>query len=343
MTHTVEAGFETILACGKSGTLMRLKRTFPMPMKSARMHRPVPFPSLPIRRKRRSRLPAIAAVLFAFATLFIVVSTVRNRQRPAVERGDVPSMASSASTQPPAPARPAPPLKKEEPVKPAAAQKIKPLKAMPSGEVRTEFEKAAAVLRSYFQSPSDNELQTLLRHPADTLPRHRAWTTKRRLVPAIPLQIGPQFGVSGSLLVTSVKLADGSSRLAALEHTPQGYRLDWESFSAWGECHFSDLAAWGVERPALVRVMIRPSSATPPVGASAASFTVSHPDERATLAAYALNNVLDRSPSARGLRNSGGGMFTLRLAVDENDAKSGWARITEVVSIGWVAELSTRE
>ena len=34
------------------------------------------------------------------------------------------------------------------------------------------------------------------------MPRHRVWAQKNRIVPAVPLRIGPQFGTAGSLLVT---------------------------------------------------------------------------------------------------------------------------------------------
>ncbi len=224
----------------------------------------------------------------------------------------------------------------------AIPQTIPKLKAMPAKQVRGEFEKAAEVLRRYFQSPVDEALQKLVCHPDQTMLRHRAWAVTRHIVPALPLQIGPQFGVSGNLLLTGVKLTDGSTRLAALENTDQGYRLDWESFSAWGECRFAELASNGLRPPALLRVTVKPSSATPPVTAlGAGSFTLSHPDERVTLAAYATAEVLERTPAARRLRDASGGMFTLRLAVNEVDVKTGWAQILEVVATGWVPPPAT--
>ncbi len=214
---------------------------------------------------------------------------------------------------------------------------------MPASEVRGEFEKAATVLRQYFQSPVDEELRKLLRHSDETMPRHREWALTRRIVPANPLQIGPQFGVSGSLLVTGVKLADGSLRIAALENTDQGYRLDWESFSAWGESRFTDLARLEPGATALMRVTLKPSSATPPATAQGGtSFTISHTDERSTLAAYATAEVLESTPAARRLSKAGGGMFTVRLAVDAEDVKHGLARIHEVIATGWLLDMDEK-
>ncbi len=226
---------------------------------------------------------------------------------------------------------------------PPVPASVPKLKAMPASEVRGEFEKAATILRQYFQSPADEELRKLLRHPDETMPRHREWALTRRIVPANPLQIGPQFGVSGSLLVTGVKLADGTMRIAALENTDQGYRLDWESFSAWGESRFTDLARLEPGKTALMRVTLKPSSATPPAAAQGgASFTISHPDERSTLAAYATAEVLESTPAARRLSKAGGGMFTVRLAVDAEDVKNGLARIHEVIATGWLPDMDEK-
>jgi hypothetical protein len=158
----------------------------------------------------------------------------------------------------------------------------------------------------------------------------------------VPLRIGPQFGTAGSLLVTPVKMVDGSSRLAALEKTQVGYRLDWESFSAWGESRFADLPQLSAEKPALLRVTVKPSTATAPVS-GALSFTLTHPDERSTLAAYATPDSLSVSPAARKLRDAGGGMFTLLLTMSATDTKNGWANIHSVVCTGWVTEMAEKE
>ncbi len=211
-------------------------------------------------------------------------------------------------------------------------------KALTADKVREEFEKAASVIRKYFESPPAKELAALLRHPDTSMPRYREWSQKNRIVPAVPLRIGPQFGTAGSLLVTPVKMADGSSRLAALENTQAGYLLDWESFSAWGESRFVDLPAASTTQPILMRVTVKPSSATAPK-TSALSFTLSHPDERTTLAAYASPEVMNVSPASRKLRDNASGMFALRLSMNAENIKSGWACIHEVVCSGWVDSL----
>jgi len=334
------------------------------------MHKPAPFPTLPIRRKIHSRWPAIFAVLFALVAIGLVVIAVRSRQRASdaklteseIKAPASPKKLEASPAKLPAAGTPkaVPPARLEDlllskdiqpkPSLPVPAPVLKPkpvtkpipkLKAMPAGEVRQEFDKAAAILRQYFQSPPDDKLMTLLRHPEETMPRHREWERTRRIMPAMPLQIGPQFGVSGSLLITSVRLNDGTPRLAVLEKTDQGYRLDWESFVGWGESRFAELASMPQGRAALMRVSLKSSSATPPTHApGGATFTITHPDERSTLAAYATAETLQSSLPARRVQQAGGGMFTVRLVVDENDAKSGLARIEEVVCSGWIPDMT---
>ncbi|MFN0075219.1 MAG: hypothetical protein ACKVY0_01965 [Prosthecobacter sp.] len=311
------------------------------------MSRSLPFPTLPIRRRRRSHWPVILAVLAALGTVLLVAHRVRSRPQQPVEALVEQITPPKVAVVPSAPKKPAASHSSTILASKITAPQPRPvpasvpkLKAMPASEVRGEFEKAASVLRKYFQSPVDEELGKLLRHPAETMPRHREWALTRRIVPANPLQIGPQFGVSGSLLVTGVKLVDGSLRIAALENSDQGYRLDWESFSAWGESRFTDLANLEPGKTALMRVTIKPSSATPPATApGGASFTIAHPDERSTLAAYATAEVLESTLPARRLSKASGGMFTVRLAVDAEDVKNGLARIHEVIATGWLPDM----
>jgi hypothetical protein len=56
-----------------------------------------------------------------------------------------------------------------------------------------------------------------------------------------------------------------------------------------------------------------------------------------------MEDVLARTPAGRALNKASGGMFTLRLMVDEKNAGNGWAEISEVVAVGWVEEFSTKE
>jgi hypothetical protein len=318
------------------------------------MARRSPYSSLPLQR-RRSRAPVIAAILVALSALGLVTrmlgsrgqtvaddefrSTLEKAAAVLQERKNETGLTSEKNVSREAAA--ASPETAPSEKNAAAAQPSMP-EAMAADKVREEFEKAASVLRKYFQSPSEEALAALLSHPDQSMPRYRLWARKNRIVPAVPLRIGPQFGTSGSLLVTSVKMADGSSRLAALKKTKSGYLLDWESFSAWGESRFADLPQVSAEKPALLRVTVKPSTATAPVP-GALSFTLTHPDERSTLAAYAKPESLSVSPAARKLRDAGGGMFTLLLTMSAEDVKNGWANIHSVVSTGWVTEMAENE
>jgi|GEM_PF-5707353 len=357
MTFSVETRRVTFSPCGNYDTITRLKHLFPGTGMSDPMARRSPYSNLPLQR-RRSRRPIIATIFVALAALCLVVRMVNSRMQPTPQAANDEFLASLKKATvtvkqdnptekvvvaaPQTQAAGTPGAEATQVVKkPAVTLPLIP-QAMAADKVREEFEKAATVLRQYFKSPSDDALATLLRHPDQSMPRHRTWSQKSRIMPAVPLRIGPQFGTAGSLLVTPVKMADGSSRLAALEKTEAGYRLDWESFSAWGESRFADLPQVSLEKPTLLRVTVKPSTAVAPV-AGALSFTLTHPDERSTLAAYATPDSLSISPAARMLRDGRGGMFTLLATMSATDTKVGWANIHSIVSTGWVTEIAEKE
>lgn len=296
-------------------------------------------PAFPlIRRRRRKHWPVIATLAVVAMAVMLILRMLDQRGRGDEQNDEVNASLERALARLSTPEtkdekKKADPPKSEK----TAAGPARIPKALSAEKAREEFSRAAEVLRRYFQSPNEDTLAAILRHPDESLPRHREWSLRHHLVPAVPLRIGPQFGMQDSLLVTSIKMADGTSRLAALEKTAAGYRLDWESLSAWGECRFNEIMTLSPDQTVVLRVTARPSSATAPK-ADAHSFTLSNPDERSTLAAYASSAVLARSRASRLFQSANGGMFTLRLAAAPAGLGGGWACIHEVISAGWVPD-----
>lgn len=299
---------------------------------------PPTSPALPlIRRRRRNHWPVIATLTVAVMAVMLILRMLDQRDRNQEQNEEINASLeralerlSTAETKDDK--EEATPPKSEKP----ATGPTRIPQALSAEKAREEFSHASEVLRRYFQSPTNDTLAAILRHPDQSMPRHRDWSRRHHLVPAVPLRIGPQFGIQDSLLVTSIKMADGTSRLAALEKTVSGYRLDWESLSAWGECRFNEVLNLPPDQTVVLRVTARPSSATAPQ-LDAHSFTLSHPDERSTLAAYALSTVLARSRASRLLQSAHDAMFTVRLSAAPEGG--GWACVHEVISAGWVPDV----
>jgi hypothetical protein len=207
-------------------------------------------------------------------------------------------------------------------------------------EVRDSFDKASSVLRRAVQFSSIDSLATLVRHPDLTLPRYRAWQASRPLTLMVPLQIGPKFGTMDKLMVTTLRMQDGSTRSVVLEKTSESYLLDWESLAGWGECFFDDVPRLPQGQNTLLRVIVQPSNAQPPFAHEPGmTFILAHPEERMTLTAHAPASLLAESKAGQMLRTAADAPFTLRIAVDEVCLKHGWVRIKEIVCSGWVTDL----
>jgi hypothetical protein len=166
-------------------------------------------------------------------------------------------------------------------------------------------------------------------------------TPERKIMPAKPLTIGPQFGITGDLLLTTMRLQDGTDRAVVLQNTPEGYKLDWEGFTGWCETDFASLQAQvGLKvHPSLMRVLCQPTIVGAPfAGEAGLSIVISHPAEKESLRAFVPHAVLNKSTAASDLRRSAGAPFTLRISPDRKTILHGWVHVDEVVCAGWTTD-----
>ena len=206
---------------------------------------------------------------------------------------------------------------------------------------RESYQEACAVLRRAISSNSTTLLSDCVRHPSITMMRVRSMSPSRQVVPALPLIIGPQFGITGDLLLTTIRLANGNDRAVVLEKTAEGYKLDWESFSGWCETDFDGLQTHvGMKvHPKLMRVRCQPTSARAPFPEqNGISIVISHPAETETLSTFVPEEVLQRSPAGAELRNSSGGPFILLIKPDRDTIQHGWVKAEEIICSGWVTD-----
>jgi hypothetical protein len=213
-------------------------------------------------------------------------------------------------------------------------------KALPDS-ARESYQEACAVLRRAIGSNSSALLSDCVRHPSVTMIRVRSMSPSRQVVLALPLIIGPQFGITGDLLLTTIRLANGNDRAVVLEKTSEGYKLDWESFAGWCETDFDGLQTHvGMKvHPKLMRVRCQPTSARAPFPElKGISIVISHPAETETLSAFVPEEALQRSPAGAELKNSSDGPFTLLIKPDRDTIQHGWVKVEEVICSGWVTD-----
>lgn len=205
--------------------------------------------------------------------------------------------------------------------------------------MRKEFDQASAVLRKALGGNSMAAMESCVRHPELTMPRVRASPATRGVLPAQPIEIGPKFGVSGDLLLTTLRLRDGTHRPVAMEKKKEGYLLDWESLTGWGESTFTELLTRPNSKVVLMRVMCSPTSAKAPFeDAGGVSLVLSHPAEQTTLSAYVPAELLKAHAAGKSLTTSRNTPFTLRLLTEKASAEQGWVRVMQIICIGWVTD-----
>lgn len=273
-------------------------------------------------------------VLLAAGMVWHVERTVRPADKLWSSEGVPPgkSKDNTATRAEPAPAsRPS--------AKPAPRLPFDEASVMMPPEMRKEYDQAANVLQRAFGRGAAVPPESCLRHPEITIPRILLLPASRKPVPAMPLQIGPKFGVSGRLLLTTMRLTDGTHRPVAMEKKDGAYRIDWESLVGWCEKSFTELLARPEAKAVLLRVHCRPSSARAPYAhESGMALTLSHPTEKGTLSVFVPHSLLSASEEGKTLAMAREAPFTLRVMADASHAGQGWARVTEVVSTGWLTD-----
>ena len=211
-------------------------------------------------------------------------------------------------------------------------------------EVKENFRIVARMMKEFLLARSESEIEPLIRRPFEVMPKYREWTTAVPVQPAAQFQINPKFITTDRYFLVGVPMGDGSSRLAAFEKLGKStFRLDWESFAGWCESRFVGVPKLASNRQVLMRVNAQRSASIPPfpVKEGGLSFTLSHPDEQATLSAYLPAEVLAQGDKAArylaGMQKRG--MMTLKIYVDDECRTHGWAKIAAVPNVGWVSDL----
>ena len=190
---------------------------------------------------------ASGAVAASFLALFGLMrifggSRTQSGEAAAVEDLALPPV-SAVELAPPAEAAPEPP---------AAVPEAAPPVADPAAVQRQTEEMA----RRFVAARAVDELLPLVRDPAATAPKIRAWF-ERNGPPEFTLQRFAQAGeieVKGSFVHAPVTLGDFTRRQMDLEQTADGFRIDWESWVGWSELPWDEFRRQRPTRAKLFRV-----------------------------------------------------------------------------------------
>ncbi len=214
-------------------------------------------------------------------------------------------------------------------------------KPQPPTKAVARFQRASEAIRLYFQARSDQELNAVLRRPELAVPRREQWNGGRKLLPAVPFEFGPKFGAVDQYVVTTVKMADGTTRMMALEEmTDATFRIDWEGFAGYGEVSLAQAQTLVEGIRPLVRVVVE-KLATQPSWITEPGWYVNltHPDQTESVTAFVPAAVAATSPVQALLKEPDRSLFTLEITADQVLQAHGCVRITSVRCSGWMPDL----
>lgn len=162
--------------------------------------------------------------------------------------------------------------------------------------------------------------------------------------PWAPLSLGAPPDLSAlevhrNFVLLDLPLADFSSRPIALEKTPAGFRVDWESFTGYSELSWPELRRTRPRSPVVLRAVLRPTdyfNLDFPSSTTHQSFKVSDLHSDHVLYGYAPIDSPVRLQLQKLLLNAPSVHAVLRVRYPQNSTNDRQLEITEVLEKGWI-------
>ncbi len=197
-------------------------------------------------------------------------------------------------------------------------------------------------IQQFCAASSPEALLPLIRDPDRVGPALLRFYSPEK--PWTPIRLGPPPDLSAlevhrNFVLLDLPLADFTSRPIALEKTPAGFRIDWESFTGYSELSWPELRRTRPRSPVVLRAVLRPTdyyNLDFPSQATHQSFKVSDLHSDHVLYGYApldspvhlqLKKVLLNAPSVHAV---------LRVRYPQNSTNDRQLEITEVLEKGWI-------
>lgn len=198
------------------------------------------------------------------------------------------------------------------------------------------------VARQFCAAPNAEALIPLIREPERVGPKLRQFYDSEN--PWFPIALGPQPDLSAlevhrDFVVFHLPLADFSTHPIALEQTPAGFRVDWESFTGYSDLSWAELRRTRPRQPVVLRAVVRPSdyfNLDFPSAATHHCYQISDQHSDHVLYGYVpadgdvelqIKKILLTEPMV---------LAVLRVRYPQNSTNDRQLEITEVLEKGWI-------
>lgn len=197
------------------------------------------------------------------------------------------------------------------------------------------------VVKKFLNATSSAELEALVRTPEVTVPRMRAWYARHQWKPpgAETVAYGGSASVQGVMGMMSVRLNDYSVKSVALENTPAGYLVDWESWVAWSSMDWDELFEKRPTEPVEVRVTCSLDTYYNRDfndDTEWVAVRLIHPASERTIYGYIARDSTSLMRMLVDLQSNQTLVATLKVHYLENSASDNQVVISDYLQMGWV-------
>lgn len=214
-----------------------------------------------------------------------------------------------------------------------------PLELQSTGDFRGQVWE---VVRRFCTAPNPAALLPLIRDPDRVGPKLLKYYNSEN--PWIPLSLALDPDLSGlevhrSFVVFNLPLTDYSTRPIALEQTPEGFRVDWESFTGYSDLSWADLRRTRPREPVVLRAVLRPTdyfNLDFPDAKTHYCYQLSDLNSDHTIYGYVPKGSDVELQIAKILLNAPSVHAVLRVRYPEKSTNDRQLEITEVLEKGWI-------
>lgn len=234
------------------------------------------------------------------------------------------------------------------PLPPAAPSTAGPDAATSVGILsEAEHEQAIQVMKQFLEALTPDDLKPVLRDASRVWPQvqahqeHTPW--KPFVIRRLPSQ--NEIRVNGKLMAGAVEVDDFRQQVVAMESTPDGIKVDWETYTGQGEMSWDDFQAQRPSAPVLMRVAVEADDYFNDDFADATTHACfrlfSHQDTHRFYGYVERGSPVHAQLSKR-IRANPRVLMALRLRYPIGSTNANQVEIAELVADGWLVTESTR-
>jgi len=210
-----------------------------------------------------------------------------------------------------------------------------------------EYDQATGTMRQFLEALTLEDLRPVLRDPDRVWPlvvaHHQEKPWKPFVVRKLPSR--SEIQLNRDLLAGVVEVDDFQRIVLAMQRTPDGPKIDWESYTGQGEMTWEEFLARRPTTPVLMRVSLQPDdyyNRDFPDSGTHACFRLSSRGETHLLYGYAPRGQPVHTQLVSRTRINPRTLPTLRLRFLPNSKSQDQVEITELVADGWLVSESSR-